>query len=112
LNTAGNALNTSLDAIEKAMTTKLGTMKGKLKPLQSAIGSLRNLLGGSYVEATPESTMSFANAAGAAAGTLGNKVTNINTTINGTNLSSPGQTATDVSNAIKYNVPYLVSVAV
>jgi hypothetical protein len=113
LNSAGNALNTSLDAIEAALTKKLGTMKGNLKPLQSAIGSLRNLLGGSYVSGTPDpsmSMMSFGDASGAAAKTLAGNVTNINTTINGTNLTSPQQTATDVSNAIKYNVPYLVMV--
>jgi hypothetical protein len=112
LNSAGNALNTSLDTIEKALTTKLGTMKGKLAPLQSAIGSLRNLLGGSYVSGTPDPLMSFGEASGSAAKTLAGNVTNINTTVNGTNLTSPQQTATDVSNAIKYNVPYLVSVAV
>jgi hypothetical protein len=115
LNAAGNALNTSLDAIEAALTKKLGTMKGKLKPLQAAIGSLRNLLGGSYVAGTPDasmSMMSFSEASGAAAKTLAGNVTNINTTINGTNLTSPQQTAIYTSNAIKYNVPYLVSAAV
>lgn len=110
LNAAGNTLNTSLDGIETALTKKLGTMKGKLAPLQAAIGSLRNLLGGSYVSSTPDALMSFTSASGSAATTLGN-TTNINTTINGTNLTDPAQTESLVTNAIKFNVPYIVSAA-
>lgn len=106
LNAAGGALNKALDDADAALTAKLATMKGKLGTLQGQIGTLKNLIGGSYVADTTPAGMSFATASGSAASTLaGNSIT-IKTDVTGVNMTSPAETATAVSNAVLYNLPY------
>ena len=107
VNTAGNTLNSAIDKVNKDLDAKIKAMKGKLGTMAGAVKSLQGMISGSKVAATAAPTMTFTDAQKVAAGVT--NVTNVNTTVNGYDLTSPGQVSTDVSNIIKYNLPYLAS---
>jgi hypothetical protein len=104
INDAGVILNNAIGKVNADLDVKIKAMKGKLGTMASAVKSLQSMISSSKVAATAAPTMSFSDAQKAAAGI--SNVTNLNTVINGYDLTSPGQTGMDVSNIVKYNLPY------
>jgi hypothetical protein len=104
INDAGVILNNAIAKVNSDLDVKIKAMKGKLGTMAGAVKSLQSMISSSKVAATAAPTMSFSDAQKAAAGI--SNVTNLNTVINGYDLTSPGQTGMDVSNIVKYNLPY------
>ena len=105
INDAGVILNNAIGKVNADLDVKIKAMKGKLGTMAGAVKSLQSMISGSKVAATAAPTMSFSDAQKTAAA-LASNTTNINTVVNGYDLTSPGQVGMDVSNIVKYNLPY------